>query len=87
VKPSKARRLADDDMIMAVLSSNVAQPYEESLNPFNPDREPLRHQRFERLYSRRRQSWLDAEARMQDLFEVYGGEPPRRKYGKTITGI
>lgn len=69
MRPSKIRQKEDLTLVMSSLKANKFKPYE---NLFNPFREGIRRDRFERYYKREHKRFIEVDSRWKDLCEVYG---------------
>ena len=76
-KPSAVRRRQDEELIIKLIYASEFAEYRDDMNPFT-DAEPVRKERFERLYKRYRKTAMDLDFRFRELSDVYGTEFKRK---------
>ena len=69
MRPSKIRQKEDLALVISSLKINKFKPYEDKFNPY---RDGIRYDRFERYYKREYKHFINADRDWKDLCEVYG---------------
>lgn len=70
LRPTDQRKKDDLETVFKVLRVTNGFEYQDYFNPFEAG--TLRHSRFERYYRREQKKWIEMEARMEGLAEIYG---------------
>ena len=82
---SHARYVEDYELAQKAAYKTDGSPYTDTINPHNKFIEPIRFDRFRRLYDRAVKRHNDVSVRWNELCDVYGFQTPeevKRKVDK-----